>query len=162
MKFKSLTFYLSLYYIDIIFSKNEIITCFELNSLSCLVLATKFCENDSIIPTLNHFLFISKLNYSVDDLKKNEIKCLQLLSYKLCYISSYQYTNLLLFNGIVFDDEVLRTKLLKEEDSPIVKSTQNSSYNSPSLDTNLNPENLEKFYSYVKEILLCFIQGNLL
>ena len=157
MKFKSLTFYLALFYIDIIFSKDHTTTCFELFALSCLILATKFCENDSIIPTLSHFLGISKLNFQVEEIKKFEIKSLQQLAYKLNHFSSYEYTNLFLYNGIVFEDEDLRsTQVVTENDSPNIKSTQSSSYNSRGLESSLI---IEKLYSHVKEVLITFIQG---
>ena len=60
LDFNSQTFYLSLIYLDKIFEKNDINNIkdkdFHLICLSCLILASKFNENDPHVPDLQSFL----------------------------------------------------------------------------------------------------------
>ena len=52
MGFKSQTFFLSIYYLDIILLQNKTITTTNLYllGLSCFIVASKYCENDPIVP----------------------------------------------------------------------------------------------------------------
>ena len=66
MNFKSNTYFLSIYYLDLIFLKNKIPSIFsnnfELLGLTCLVLAAKHLENDPTVPQLQYF--INAYNYA--------------------------------------------------------------------------------------------------
>ena len=65
MNFKSSTYFLSIYYLDLIFLKNKIPHIYndnyELLALTCLVLAAKHLENDPTVPHLKYF--INAYNY---------------------------------------------------------------------------------------------------
>ena len=51
MGFKSQTYFLSIYYLDILFSKNKKIDCnYKILGLACLLLSAKFTENDPTVP----------------------------------------------------------------------------------------------------------------
>ena len=67
MNFKSNTYFLSIYFLDLIFLKSKIPSKynnnFELLGLSTLVLAAKHLENDPSVPHLKYF--ISAYNYAV-------------------------------------------------------------------------------------------------
>jgi hypothetical protein len=179
MKFKIQTYYLSCYYLDIIFSDQDFHLNQEYISLACLVLASKFVENDANIPNLNKYITYSKLNIKVDDLKKFEIICLMKLEYNLDIKSSFENINYFLGNGIIFDDEDFFCLSYKEKvtsnDSPnVIKSTAPSNLSSEKSNSrkeinltksNLKDQNeynvlLEDLYSLVKEILLIFIESN--
>ena len=70
MGFKSQTFFLSIYYLDIIILENKDINInnFYLLGLSCFIVASKYCENDPMVPPLNNFLNIyNKYNSNIDE-----------------------------------------------------------------------------------------------
>ena len=55
--FKSQTFFLTAYYLDIIFIKKKKINFnYYKIGLACLCLSSKFCENDPIVPHLQYFV----------------------------------------------------------------------------------------------------------
>ena len=55
--FKSQTYFLSIYYLDILFSKNKKIDCnYKILGLACLLLAAKYVENDPCVPNLPSFI----------------------------------------------------------------------------------------------------------
>ena len=57
MGFKSQTFFLSIYYLDILFSKNKKIECnYKILGLACLLLSAKYIENDPCVPNLANFI----------------------------------------------------------------------------------------------------------
>ena len=109
--FKSQTFFLSIYYLDII--KSECIENIENNSLfnniaslalSCLVIASKYCENDPNVPQLPYFIKIynsivdirNKNIIAISDLIYNEIKICKILKYRLHYCTIYDYNSFFL------------------------------------------------------------------
>ena len=57
MGFKSQTYFLSIYYLDILFLKNKKIDCnFKTLGLACLLLSAKYVENDPCVPNLATFI----------------------------------------------------------------------------------------------------------
>ena len=135
MNFKSQTYFLSIYYLDLIFLKNKIPSLYnenyELLGLTCLVLAAKHSENDPTVPQLQHFVntynsvikqimhnYESKIiynygNISFKDLKLSEVVTCKILNYKLNYFTIYD------FNSFFFGNGILNIELLKnirEED----------------------------------------------
>ena len=60
MNFRSNTYFLSFYYLDLIFLNNKIPSIYhdnyELLGLSCLLLAAKYLENDPTVPHLPKFI----------------------------------------------------------------------------------------------------------
>ena len=107
MYFKSNTYFLSIYFIDILFIENKLSknlsNNFELLGLTCLNLAAKYLENDPTVPHLKYFIgtynYITKKNKNIneysniifDDLYKSEIEICKLLNYKLNYFTIYDF-----------------------------------------------------------------------
>ena len=55
--FKSQTYFLSIYYLDILFCKNKKIDCnYKILGLACLLLSAKYIENDPCVPNLANFI----------------------------------------------------------------------------------------------------------
>ena len=130
MNFKSNTYFLSAYFLDLIFLKNKIPYIynnnFELLGLSCLVLAAKHLENDPTVPHLQYF--VSAYNYTVkqiknasqmsnvydfkkvafNDLMITEVIVLKMLNYKLNYFTIYD------FNSFFFGHGILKIEQLKD------------------------------------------------
>ena len=110
--FKSQTFFLSIYYLDIIFIKNQnlYIPNFFLLGLSCIIIAAKFCENDPNVPPLLNFINIyNRYNIhkiGMKELLKMEVKILKYLNYNIKYVTSYDF-NLFFFNhGIIKKQQI--------------------------------------------------------
>ena len=123
MNFKSNTYFLSIYYLDLIFLKNKIPSIFsnnfELLGLTCLVLAAKHLENDPTVPQLQYFInaynyvvkqnmnyFQSKnlydfSNISLNDLLLSEVIVCKMLNYKLNYFTIYDFNSFFFGHGIL-------------------------------------------------------------
>ena len=134
----SSTFFLSLYYMDLIFenySLDEImiesmnkysiiseniykINNYVLLSLACLVIASKYNEKDPHVPDLNSFLRVynkcSKFYFifSLNDLMEAEVNVLKTLKYKLNYFSLYQYFTFFFANGIILQQNIQESELI--------------------------------------------------
>ena len=130
MNFKSNTYFLSIYYLDIIFLKNKIPSLYndnyELLCLTCLVLAAKHLENDPIVPHLQYFVntynyIIKDDNHDLDsktcynyakisfkDLMLSEVIVCKMLNYKLNYFTIYD------FNSFFFGHGILKIELLND------------------------------------------------
>ena len=143
MNFKSNTYFLCAYFLDLIFLKNKIPYIynnnFELLGLSCLVLAAKHLENDPTVPHLQYF--VSAYNYTVkqiknasempivydfkkvafNDLMITEVIVLKMLNYKLNYFTIYD------FNSFFFGHGILKIEQLKDI-SENFYSTRNNSF----------------------------------
>ena len=112
MGFKSQTFFLSIYYLDIIFlqNKNIYVQNYNLLSLSCFIIAAKYCENDPNVPPLQSFIDLyNKFNIhqiGMKELLKMEVKILKYLNYDIHYVTSYDF-NLFFFNhGIIKKQQI--------------------------------------------------------
>lgn len=112
MGFKSQVFFLSIHYLDIIFSSNKNIKLkFNIYALAlaCFCLSAKFCEIDPIVPELYYFIkiyysiigFKIKHSISLNELKYAEVYVLRLLNYKLNYHSVYDFNSFLFIYGII-------------------------------------------------------------
>ena len=123
MNFKSSTYFLSIYYLDVIFLKDEVSykynDSFELLGLSCLVLAAKHLENDPTVPHLKRFVstydYIIKqiilnsqseniynyANISTNDLFFCEVIAIKLLDYKINYFTIYDFNSFFFGHGIL-------------------------------------------------------------
>jgi hypothetical protein len=96
MGFKSQTYFLSIYYLDILFSKNKKIECnYKTLGLACLLLSAKYIENDPYVPNLPSFIkaynIVVGYKYiiSVTDLFYAEVLTCKMLGYKLNYYTIY-------------------------------------------------------------------------
>ena len=115
MNFKSSTFFLSIYYLDLIFLKNKLPSLYndnyELLALTCLVLAAKHLENDPTVPHLKYFInaynyiknqiihhfksnkYYNYGNISFNDLMTSEVLVCKMLNYKLNYFTIYDFNS---------------------------------------------------------------------
>ena len=96
---KNEIFYLSVFYLDIILSKNKIILKNENNRkllfLSCLVISIKFIGAfDLCSKRIKNLIKTEKQNYSFF-----ESKCVYLLNYNLHYTTVFDYINIILHNS---------------------------------------------------------------
>ena len=119
----SSTYYLSLFYSDNIFNLpefNEFLKSYYkyeyqtkkiyiLFSVCCLIIATKFNENDPHFPGAFNFLQLcnkfTNNNYSIqiNDLTEGEIIILKFLKYKLNYYSVYNFLVFFFGHGIILE-----------------------------------------------------------
>ena len=115
--FKSQTFFLSVYYLDIIIIEaSQILGINNYSSLAlaCLVVASKYCENDPNVPQLPYFIrvynniFGYKEPIAISELIYNEVKICKILNYKLQYYTIYDY------NYFFFSHGILKLEQLKE------------------------------------------------
>ena len=120
----SSTYYLSLFYVDNIFNlpdfneylkkyyKYEYQTkkIYIILSVCCLIIATKFNENDPHFPGAYNFLGLcnkfTNNNYmiQINDLTEGEIIILKFLKYKLNYYSVYNFLVFFFGHGIIVDN----------------------------------------------------------
>ena len=108
MGFKSQTYFLSIYYLDILFSKNKKIDCnIKTLGLACLLLSAKYVENDPCVPNLAHFIKVYnnvvgyKYIMSVTDLFYAEVLTCKMLGYKLNYYTIYDFDSFFFGHGII-------------------------------------------------------------
>ena len=128
--FKSQTFFLSIYYLDIVkLESNEALLFNNYNSLalSCLVIASKYSENDPMVPQLPYFIraynsVIEKKNrnsIAISDLIYNELKICKLLNYKLHYYTIYDYNSFFFGHGILKLDQLKEIKIKDDKNFPL-------------------------------------------
>ena len=117
MGFKSQTFFLSIYYLDIILMEKKvpIINDFHLLSLSCFIVASKYCENDPFVPPLENFLKLYKKycsnlniksNIKIEDLFAMEVQILKYLNYNLHYMTIYDFDLFFFNHGIIKKQQI--------------------------------------------------------
>ena len=147
--FKSQTYFLSIYYLDILHLKNQKIDLdLKVLSLACLLLAAKYAENDQNVPYLSIFVtvFNSMVGYrdiiSNKELHFAEVITCKLMEYKLNYYTIYD------FNSFFFGHGIIKIEQLKELNNGI-KST-NEGFNDINMDLSENSfyirKILEKIY----------------
>ena len=155
----SQTYFLSIYYMDLIFTDKNFKKIYEDNendikielkirdliiiSLACLIISTKYNENDPNVPNIISFVNLcsyysqNKYFFSVADLTKAEVTILKFLKYKLNYFTVYHYFNFFFAHGFLFQD-IIENDNIKEK-----KYSKN--------------EILEKIYILSREIMDKFI-----
>ena len=118
MGFKSQTYFLSVYYLDILFSQNKKIDCnYNILGLACLLLSAKYCENDPSVPELKYFIKIynrlvgSKNSISVSDLFYSEVIACKMLNHKLNYYTVYDFNSFFFSHNILKDEQLDDIKL---------------------------------------------------
>ena len=106
--FKSQTYFLSIYYLDILHIKHQKINLdLKLLSLACLTLSAKYAENDKNVPNLSFFvaIFNSFVEYSdiisIQELIFAEVLACKLLEYKLNYFTVYDFDSFFFSHGII-------------------------------------------------------------
>jgi len=136
----SQSFFLALYYMDLIFTHPDLekvffshfsswnnysntdiqIPNYVLLSLSCLILASKFNENDPHVPTISSFIRLlyscsnKKYIFNLEALYLSEIVVLKLLKYKLNYYTVYHYLIFFFTHGIIFQKTILNSKMIQK------------------------------------------------
>ena len=119
LNFKSQTFFLSIYYLDIIVLENNktfIFKNYQSLALGCLVIASKYCENDQNVPQLPYFIRLyntlvdNKSRIAISDLMYNEVKICKILKYNLHYYTIYDYNSFLFGHGILKIDQLKEIK----------------------------------------------------
>lgn len=108
MGFISQIFFVSAYYLDILFMKNKKkrIDIFFYKIGLALCLMAKYCENKSIVPKLRYFVIIynevmgHKSVISLSDLMDGEVLLCKLLNYNLNYYSIYDFNAFFFWHGI--------------------------------------------------------------
>ena len=147
--FKSQTFFLSIYYLDILHLKHKKIDLdLKTISLACLLLASKYSENDQNVPILPAFvaLFNSIVGYKDFISKKElffaEVLICKLLEYKLNYYTIYD------FNSFFFGHGIIKIEQLKEINNGIKQ--EKNDFNDINMDIGENSfyirKVLEKIY----------------
>ena len=122
LNFKSQTFFLSLLYIDTIFQNSKISLCTSstilLTSLSCLVIAAKFIENDCTIPDLpvfvQYFNIYTNCMTNVDMLRASEVEALIHLNYKLNRYTVYDYVSFFFCHGVAMKVDMKTKRTLEK------------------------------------------------
>ena len=114
MGFKSQTYFLAVYYLDLIFTKEkDSELSYGILALACLVVASKYNENSPMRPVLKFFVYLYNENrnekkISKEDLCYYEVIVCKILEYKLNYCTIYD------FNLFIFRNEVIKGNILKE------------------------------------------------
>ena len=124
MGFKSQTYFLAVYYLDFIFSKeNNFKSDYGLIALACLVIASKYTENLPCRPIFRFFISLYNSNLTdneskitKDDLFKYEILICKTLEYKLNYYTIYD------FNFFFFGNGIIKIEQLKEINDTMIKN----------------------------------------
>ena len=127
MGFKSQTYFLSAYYLDIIFMKKKKISInlYKIG-LAALCLSAKYCENDPIVPQLQYFIRVYNtiMGYkniiSMSDLMYAEVLVCKLLNYKLNYYTIYD------FNSFFFCHGILKFEQIKEIENDFKKNNDSN------------------------------------
>ena len=165
----SQTFFLALYYIDLILTNKDYEKIFklfyedkeddlksEINindlvmfSLTCLIIATKYNENDPHVPNIISFINLcsyytyNKYNFQVEQLYRAEVIILKFIEYKLNYFTIYHYFTFIFGHGFL-PESIFENELMK--------GTKYSKDNKDEL--------LEKIYILSREIIDKFIEDN--
>ena len=111
LKYNDGTFYLTLYLADTYLSRifSEEITEKELFLiiLGFFLISSKYIEDDIFEPELQTFCNIEKnITLSVEEIRASEVLCLTLINYNLFLYSTFDWLNILLDNGILFETEI--------------------------------------------------------
>ncbi len=112
--FKSQTYFLSIYYLDIIFTKNKKIDLkYNIIALTCLLLSAKHCENDPFVPALKYFIKIYnklvgiKNNITGTDLFYSEVMTIKSLNHKLNYFTIYDFNSFFFSHNILTKEQLI-------------------------------------------------------
>ena len=139
MGFKSQTYFLSIYYLDIIIMKKRKIN-FNLYKLALgsLCISAKFCENDPNVPQLQYFIraYNNTMGHkniiSMSDLMYTEVLICKLLNYKLNYYTMYD------FNSFFFCHGILKFEQIKEMENEFNKNIENKNNKIKNNELNIN------------------------
>ena len=111
MEYNDSSFYFSLYLLDTYLSRiiSDDITERELFLvvLGFFLISSKYIEDDIFEPELQIFCNIEKsILLTINEIRESEVQCLTLINHNMYIYSVYDWVNILLSNGIVFDVEI--------------------------------------------------------
>ena len=137
----SQSLFLTLYYMDLIFTHKDLekvfyshfytwnaygsLNDFQMNnyvllSLACLIVASKFNENDPHVPTISSYIRLlyeyskKKYIFNLYSLYMAEVVVVKLLKYKLNYYTIYHYLIFFFTHGIIFKKTIENSKIFKK------------------------------------------------
>ena len=137
----SQSLFLTLYYMDLIFTHKDLekvfyshfytwntygsLNDFQMNnyvllSLACLIVASKFNENDPHVPTVSSYIRLlyeyskKKYIYNLYSLYMAEVVVVKLLKYKLNYYTIYHYLIFFFTHGIILKKTIENSKIFKK------------------------------------------------
>ena len=153
LDFNSQTFFLAVYYMDEIFTSTHFtvdpdISNYILLSLCCLIISSKFNENDPKVPDIYKYINICtettkyKYLFSIDDIRNGEVFILQKLQYKLNYFSVYHYIVFFFAHGVIFKRTYERSEV-KHANNGVTKKKL-----------------LERIYIHSREILDYYLEDD--
>ena len=119
LKYNDNSFYMTLYLVDTFLSRiySEEISEKDLFLvvLGFFLISSKYIEDDIFEPEFGIFCNIEKaIPLTIDEVRASEIQCLNLVNYNLYIYSVYDWLNMLLNNGITFENEVKDEKELEK------------------------------------------------
>ena len=119
LKYNDNSFYMTLYLVDTflsrIFSDEIAEKDLFLIVLGFFLISSKYIEDDIFEPEFGLFCNIEKnLPLTIDEIRASEIQCLNLINYNLYIYTVYDWLNMLLNNGITFENEVKDEKDLEK------------------------------------------------
>ena len=118
-------------------------------SLACLIIATKYNENDPHVPNIISFINLcsyytyNKYNFQVEHLYRAEVIALRFIEYKLNYFTIYHYFTFIFGHGFL-PESIFENELMKEK-----------KYSKDNKD-----ELLENIYILSREIIDKFVEDN--
>ena len=113
LKYNDNSFYITLYLSDTYLSKffSDDISEKELFLviLGFFLISSKYIEDDIFEPELETFSNIEKKieALTIDEIRTSEVQCLTLINHNLYIYSVYDWVNIFLNNGIIFEDEIM-------------------------------------------------------
>ena len=161
MCFKSQTYFLSIYYLDILFSKNKKIDCnYKILGLACLLLSAKYIENDPCVPNLSNFIKVYnnvvgyKYIISVTDLFYAEVLTCKMLGYKLNYYTIYD------FDSFFFGHGIIKIEQLRELNNGIYSNFLNNNFEINNSNSHFIRKILEKIYRKSRNYLELIVNNS--
>lgn len=148
-KFKSQTYFLACNYLDFIaiklsktkllneYSKELIIKELEQLAVGCILISSKYEENDPLIPSLHAFEHVVKNKYfPIDILKKSEVCVLHMLEFNVSFYTIYHFIVILFNFGIIFEDDYFISSI-----GGISSENKKTDLTNNNQDNNINDEN---------------------
>ena len=111
LKYNDSTFYFTLYladtYLSRIFSEDISERDLFLVILGFFLISSKYIEDDIFEPELQIFCNIEKnITLSIEEIRESEVQCLTLINHNMFLYSPYDWINIFLSNGILFETEI--------------------------------------------------------
>ena len=119
LNYTDLSFYHSLLLVDLYLTRNITEEMTEEDLLYIIIgfflVSSKLKENDIFEPELINFNNInSNIILSTDKVKLYETKCLKYINYKYFIYSTYDWINIFISNGYIFEDEIENKEYISE------------------------------------------------